>query len=92
MDVFVIPQILWPIVAFCTAAFSCYGFVRWLGRAQKTVQMLQIELIETQRDWTHKFEQFERTFEARLNAVERRLNAERGANPLGSHYDTRRPG
>lgn len=87
----VIPQILWPLVTLGIAALSCYSFWRWLQRETATVAALKRELAETTRDWTHKFERSEQAFEERLRAIERRLNAQ-GPNPLGSHYDTRRPG
>jgi hypothetical protein len=85
-------QLLWPVVVLCIAILVCYGFVRWLDREAANVTTLKLELVELQRDWTAHFGKYEAVTEDRLRAIERRLNAERGQNPLGAHYDTRRPG
>jgi hypothetical protein len=88
----VLVQAFWPLVALCQALLLCYGFIRWLGRETTTVAALKAELAELTREWTHKFESNDKAHDERIRAIERTVNAKLGANPLGSHYDTRRPG
>lgn len=91
----VLAQILWPLVVLAYGVLVFFGVRLWLVSKERTVSRLEALVSELEKDWEHKFATQDEKYDRRLGAIERAVNSlgqREGKNPLGSHYDTRRPG